>query len=241
MINQYYPILKNWNEAQFLTLTMKSCPKEWLKGRLRKCLQGLERITDKYEKRAKRGNGKRLVYVRSLECNFNPYRRTYNPHLHLIVPDVETAEILVKEWLALWTFKEQYKKPLANRKGQFYRPIEDMNRDLIEVIKYGTKVFTDPEGKKKPKGIVKMYVRAYYNIIAAMKGLRLFSTVGVSLPKKEKEDRTPARVVTDYQEWVHAPELQNWVSSEEWKTLFDQLPDARLEDLLQWGIDNTKE
>lgn len=181
------------------------------------------------------------MFVRSLECNFNPYKRTYNPHFHLIVPDIETAEILVKEWLALWTFPEPGKKPLANRKGQYYRPIKDMTTDLVEVIKYGTKVFTDPEGKKKPKGIVKMYPRAFYNIIVAMKGLRLFSSVGFILPKKDKEERHPARVVTDYEEWVHAAELQNWTNTERWEQLFDQNPDAGLEELLTWCIDVERE
>src|SRR5690606_5318754 len=114
-----YPVLKHWTGAQFLTLTIKACPKQFLKNRLKKFIQGLERITDKYEKRAKRGKGKRMMFVRSLECNFNPYKRTYNPHFHLIVPDIETAEILIIEWLVLWTFKEPGKKPLANRKGQY--------------------------------------------------------------------------------------------------------------------------
>lgn len=241
MINRYYPVLKNWKEAQFLTLTIKSCPKKWLNGRLRKCLEGLNRITDKYDKRAKRGKGRKLIYVRSLGCNFNPYRREYNPHLHLIVPDKETAEILIKEWLALWTFKGCNKKPLATRAAQYYRPIQDMETDLVEVIKYGTKVFTDPEGKKKPKGIVKIYARAFYNIIVAMKGIRLFGSVGFKLPKNNKDERLPARVVTDHEEWVHTPELQNWVNTYEWETLFDQLPNPDIEELLEWCIDGEKE
>lgn len=241
MINKYYPVLKHWTGAQFLTLTIKACPKQFLGYRFRKFIQGLERITDKYEKKAKRGKGKRLMYVRSLECNFNPYKRTYNPHFHLIVPDIESAEILVKEWLALWTFPEPDKKPLATRAAQYYRPIKDMTTDLVEVIKYGTKVFTDPEGKKKPKGIVKMYPRAFYNIIVAMKGLRLFSSVGFILPKKDEEERQPARVVTDYEEWVHAAELQNWTNTERWEQLFDQNPDAGLEELLTWCIDTELE
>lgn len=179
--------------------------------------------------------------MRSLECNFNPYRREYNPHLHLIVPNKETAEILIKEWLELWTFKDPNKMPLATRVAQYYRPIQDMETDLVEVIKYGTKVFTDPEGKKKPKGIVKVYAKAFYNIIVAMKGIRLFSSVGFKLPKKDKEERLPARVVTDHQEWIHTPELQNWVNTDEWETLFDQLPNAQLEELLEWCIDSERE
>lgn len=241
LINKYHPVLKNWTDAHFVTITVKSCSKKMLPVMLRKCLQGLNRIIDKYEKRAARGKGKKLMGIRSLESNFNPYRRWYNPHLHLIVPDRETAEILVNEWLALWTYKDKRKKPLANRKGQKMEKVWGIDTALIEVIKYGTKVFTDPEGKEKPKGIVKIYARAFYNIIVAMKGLRLFGSFGFTLPKKDKEERTPARVVTDYEEWVRAAELQNWANTEKWQLLFDELPNPELEDLLNWGIDTQAE
>lgn len=45
MINRYYPVLKHWTGAQFLTLTIKACPKQFLKNRLKKFIQGLERIS----------------------------------------------------------------------------------------------------------------------------------------------------------------------------------------------------
>ena len=74
-----------------------------------------------------------------------------------------------------------------------------------------------------------------------MRGLRLFSSFGFTLPKKDKEERTPARVVTDYEEWVHAAELQNWTNTEKWELLFEELPDPELEDQLNWGIDTKEE
>ncbi len=41
--------------------------------------------------------------IKSLECNFNPITKKYNPHLHLIVASKEMADILIKEWLTLCT------------------------------------------------------------------------------------------------------------------------------------------
>lgn len=244
LINKYYPVLKEWGGAYFVTLTVKSCYKNMLPVMLKKCLQGLERIVDKYEKREARGKGKKLMGIRTLESNFNPIRKWYNPHLHIIVPDRETAEILVNEWLQLWRYKDPNRKPLADRKGQDIEKVWNMDAALIEVIKYGTKVFTDPEGKEgkgKPKGIVKIYTRAFYNITVAMKGLRLFGSFGFKLPKKDNVERMPAKVVSDYEKWLHTPEIQNWVNSEGWETLFDNLPDAKLEELLLWGIDTDSE
>jgi len=38
-----------------------------------------------------------------LECNYNPIKKWYNPHLHLIVVNREMAEFFVDEWLERWT------------------------------------------------------------------------------------------------------------------------------------------
>lgn len=79
------------------------------------------------------GRGKKLVGVRSLECNFNPLKQTYNPHFHIITKDKETAEVLLKEWLKLWT------PNFALKYGQDLRRVYNLESGLIEIIKYGSK------------------------------------------------------------------------------------------------------
>lgn len=214
MINTYYPVLSKWKNAHFVTLTVKACPKKELKIVLRKCIEGLNRIVDKYEKREERGKDKKLMGIRSLESNFNPLKRTYNPHFHLIVPDLQTAEILKAEWLKLWMLKPT-KRKWVDSKAQKIEKIWNIDSALVEVIKYGTKVFTDPtNSEKKTTGDVKLYARAFYNIIAAMKGMRLFGSFGFKLPKENKSDSEPARVTIDYQEWKYAPEFHDWIDTE---------------------------
>lgn len=112
MINKYYPILKKWKEPYFLTLTVRSCKANKLSLYISKFIIAIKRITAKYRKRYQRGRGKKLMGIRSLECNFNPRTKTYNPHFHIITKDKKTAEILLAEWLKLWTPK------FANRKAQ---------------------------------------------------------------------------------------------------------------------------
>jgi hypothetical protein len=58
-------------------------------------------ISRKYRKRAQRNKGIKLIGIKSLECNYNPILKKYNPHLHLIVATKEMADILKKEWLAM--------------------------------------------------------------------------------------------------------------------------------------------
>lgn len=237
LINKYHPILRDWEDPHFVTLTVKAFPKKMLRIMLQKCVQGLSQIIDKYEKRAARGNGEPLKGIRTLESNFNPTRGTYNPHLHLIVPNRQTADILVEEWIKKWTYKDPTRKPLADRKGQKVVKIWNMDSALVEVIKYGTKVFTDPEGKKRPIGIVRIYARAYYNIIVAMQGLRLFGSFGFKLPKKASNELSPPVLTTDYYVWEHKSQLQNWVNAADNSLLFEIPTNNYLEELLNWGID----
>ena len=133
-------------------------------------LKGIQKafrqIKGKYSKRSERGTDEKFLGLKSLECNFNPQKKTYNPHLHLIVPSEEMAEILIEEWLKKWTRKH------THRDAQDYRRVQDCEKDLVEVIQYEAKIFTEPEAKKSKgkKGGAKIYARALDNIHAAMKG-----------------------------------------------------------------------
>ena len=64
-------------------------------------------------------------------------------------------------------------------------------RDLEEVIKYGSKIFTDPSMNKKAHSKISpyIYVAAFPNIIGAMSGHRIFERFGFNLlsgPKNQK-------------------------------------------------------
>ena len=105
LINKYLPVINTWEEPYLVTLTARSVPAKSLNKRIDQMLQGFRMITNKYKTRHQRGKSIKLMGIRSLECNFNPKRRTYNPHFHIIVPNIETAEILKKEWQILLTSK----------------------------------------------------------------------------------------------------------------------------------------
>ena len=51
-------------------------------------------IKERCKKRHQRGTGIQLIGIKSLECNFNPQKKTYNPHFHIIVPNKEIATLL---------------------------------------------------------------------------------------------------------------------------------------------------
>ncbi len=109
-----------------------------------------------------------------MECNFNPKARTYNPHFHLIVTRQWAAKAIIGEWLACWTPK------VAIQGAQHSRPVKDRKKNLVEIIKYSTKIFTEPDTQRKnsKKGKPTISDLAMDNIYKATKGLRIFDRFG---------------------------------------------------------------
>ena len=69
--------------------------------------------------------------------------------------------------------------------GQDKRQIANLETALIEVVKYGSKIFTEPDLNKKGEGKCdpKIYVAALDNIFNSMQGLRIFERFGFNFPK----------------------------------------------------------
>ena len=206
IINRYYPVISRWNEPYFVTLTVKACKANKLKIMLKGLIRAIKQINEKYRKRSLKGTDIMLIGVKSLECNFKPSLSTYNPHLHLIVASKEIAEIFIKEWLIKWTPK------YTTRAAQHYRPIQDIKWDLVETIKYGSKIFTEPDinNKAKSKTDNTIYAAALYNIFEAMKRLRIFERFGFNLPKGTGRQTSSAKVVTEYFEWQFVTQYFDW-------------------------------
>ena len=204
IINRYYPTIETWNEPYFVTLTVKACTGQKLKLMVSKVLQGFQRIKDRHKKNYLRGKGIKLMGVKSLECNFNPAKKTYNPHLHLIVANKEMAEIIIRDWLKLWTPK------FAQRQAQDMRKIFNAQTGLIEIIKYGSKIFTEPDIKKKGyNASYQIYVAALDTILASMKGKRIFERFGFNGEKKETVIAEP-QPIENYDEYEYNPAISDW-------------------------------
>jgi len=203
-----------------------------LRLRMKGLIRGFKQINAKFRKRNQRGDGIKLIGIKSLECNFNPRQNTYNPHLHLIVASKEIADTLIIEWLKKLTPK------FAGKDAQHARPIIDIERDLLEAIKYGCKIFTEPDSNKKSKGSNdrNIYAAALYIIFDAMKGLRIFERFGFNLPAQKKVT-VGARVVSDFYEWVFIPEYFDWQNVDNELVLSAYAPKPQLVNLLKNNID----
>jgi len=236
IINRYYPVIQTWEEPYFVTLTVKACTGQRLKLIVSKVLQGFQRIKDRHKKNYLRGKGIKLMGVKSLECNFNPTKKTYNPHLHLIVANKETAEILIRDWLKLWTPK------FAQRQAQDMRKVYDVETNLIEIIKYGSKIFTEPDIKKKGEnGSYQIYVAALDNILTAMKGKRIFERFGFNGEKKDPVEVKEPQPVNNYTEWEFNPALSDWQNVNTAEVLTGFKPKPQLSAILANCVNNITE
>ncbi|PCJ66091.1 MAG: hypothetical protein COA58_08435 [Bacteroidetes bacterium] len=210
IINKYHPVLNTWNEAYFVTLTVKSCNAKnlykWITGMFR----AFELIHWRCKKRYQRSTGIKLMGVKSLECNFNPINKTYNPHFHIIVPNEAIANLLKAEWLKQW---KSDKTLFTSAKAQHSRKVEDLEHDLIEIIKYGSKIFTEPDLKKKGNSSIPptIYVKALDNILTAMKGKRIFDRFGFNLPK-ESASKTTFTWLSNYEKWSFSEKHTDWIN-----------------------------
>jgi hypothetical protein len=234
-INRYYPVISQWKDVQFVTLTVKACKKEQLNRWIYRMLRAFELIHNRCKKRVQRGEGNKLIGVKSLECNFNPSTKTYNPHFHLIVPNKEIAELLKREWLTQWrpipktTYRYKYTTPAA----QHIEPVYNLQTALIETIKYGSKIFTEPDLNKKSKLKTppKIYARALDNILVAMKGKRIFERFGFNLPE-QSEQTSSTKVIVDFENWTFLKDSSDWVNDETGEALTGFLPPLGLSYLL---------
>ena len=243
-INHYYPVISQWEDVQFVTLTVKACKEAQLNKLVNRMLRAFELIRNRCKKRYQRGKGIKLIGIKSLECNFNPDTKTYNPHYHIIVPNKAIAELLKSEWLSQWRPipKTTYKYKYTNPGAQKISPVYNLETALIETIKYGSKIFTEPDIKKKSKintpAPPMIYARALDNILVAMKGKRIFERFGFNLPSYLKEENK-TKVVTNFESWVYPKDASDWINLETGEALTGYLQTSELSYLLNESVDTS--
>lgn len=236
IINRYLPVISQWEEPYFVTLTFKACPSSLLENRIDAVYRAFRKIKQRCNKRHQRGKGPKLVGVKSLECNFNPIKKTYNPHLHLIVKSEEVADVLLKEWLKTWTKKFTYWK------AQDMEKVYNNEKALIEIIKYGSKVFTEPDVNNKSrykKSDRTLYVAALHNIFNHLKGKRLFDRFGFDLPPQERQKNNGITVIEDPQIWSYDMGVTDWIDLENGELLSKYVPTHELDVLLNDHINTS--
>lgn len=223
--SRYLPVIKQWSAPHFLTLTILSVEADRLGERIDQITDTFETIREKLKKRHQRGKGIKIMGIKSLESNFNHLDRTYNPHFHLILPDFQTADTLRTEWINYWGDIR-----ICNPEAQLNKPIRNVQWQLRETIKYGTK-FLSRKIKNRKTG--KLYqplicIPAIDNIFWALKNHRLFDRFGFDLPKPEKSDLGKFSELSEFREWNYYHESYDWVDEVNGERISRYAPPSKL-------------
>jgi hypothetical protein len=163
--------MATWADPHFVTLTIPNVQGRELHGVVREMLATMRPIA----RAIRHTDGLELKAVRKLETTYNPRRRDYHPHLHLIVDSGEAADALVRRWMKAF--------PAADAKAQDVRRCAGEGA-MRELFKYFTKlVIRGLDGERTAPPSL-----ALDTIFKAVKGLRTFQPMGFACAVKVSAD-----------------------------------------------------
>jgi hypothetical protein len=228
LIKQYLPLMRDWQEKQFVTLTVPNCSGVDLVDTIEQMKAVFNRIREQIKKQHQRGQRDApLVALRKLECTFSPRRRDFHPHFHLIVRDLATANELRTLWLQFF--------PFASWDAQDVKPANDAS--VLELFKYFTKLVTS---KEKEGRIIS--VGPLDTIFQAITGQRTFQAFNVTTTKEatdeEANELADQLEIESIYEWDQA--ATDWVDKSTGELLTGYVPDEEFRKLVETKIIHSK-
>ncbi len=223
LIKQYLPTIQSWEEKYFVTLTVPNCPGEELKATIKEMKAVFNRIRQRITMQFRgKKRAAQLVGLRKLEATYNPSRKDYHPHFHLIVNDRAVADDLRKYWLT--HFQE------AKWQGQDVRQADD--RSALEMFKYFTKLVSSHSKERL------ILVDPLDVIFQAVAGERTFQAFNVKVTKEatDEEAEALAEELTTEAVYQWQQDATDWVDIETGELLTGYEPDAQFRELVERRI-----
>lgn len=218
LLKRYKPVMQDWN-CYFVTLTIPNVIPEKLRTALDEMNLIFKRIKDKASKHIRRvaaGKSERrdnmpndhFKGLRKYECTINANTKTLHPHFHFIVDSKETADYILREWLAR---TQHLGTNGTDRKGQEVSKATPGTE--MELFKYFTKVVSSEKTKEGNKKII--YIKYVYDIYKGFQGVQTFRHFGFKMPKVDEAAEVQAEEVVEVQEQKPTEsEYYNWQQSE---------------------------
>lgn len=203
--------LSQLEEKRFVTLTVPNIDGNSLLDTIEKMQLTLKAIQKTFEKRKTL-----IVGLRKLEVTYNPLRKNFHPHFHLVIANGNgNSETLIDEWLLRY--------PGTNRKAQDVRPAD--NGTSMELFKYFTKIITKD----------RIYVDALDTIFNAMYRKRTFQPMGLKKTVSEDVDEIQAIIYNDLvpaeATWNWIDEAADWIDQDTGETLTGYTPSEAMKKL----------
>jgi len=202
LINTYSDPMEKLQDPQLVTLTIPNMIGSDLPGSIAQMTKTFQKI-----KNTMRLRETPIVGIRKLEVTYNPKRKDFHPHFHLIIEGEDIALDIVNFWLKHF--------PLARESGQDIRRA-DMNAGK-ELFKYFTKLLIKVDGKTV------FIPQAMDTIFRSMKGRRVFQAMGMKREAENVEDIEDLKAIEDLEletnlgddcSWFWQQDALDWVNIE---------------------------
>lgn len=181
LINSYLPEVQDMKDPHFVTLTLKNCKGEELRGRVKLMIAKWGKIQNKLRRK------KECKGYRKLEVTYNERFNDYHPHFHAIINGKENAEFIINEWI------KEIKKEGIEIDRQWQDCREADVKSMKELFKYTTKCLPKKAKGEKWADVfsnekkVYKFLQAQDQIFQALDRVRCFQPFGFK-PIKETAD-----------------------------------------------------
>jgi len=217
----YIPIIKSWDDAHMVTLTVPNCSANDLEKTIKDLQDCFVRICKTvYKQYSRKKCDYKLIGIRKFECTYNSHTNTYHPHYHVIFKEERMGQRMYDEWLS--------RNTTCSSKAQDIRKA-DLN-SLQELFKYMTKVISNT-GKERV-----IYADAMDVIFNEMRNKNVLQNFGFRKPKgkdpfKQEPDNTVITAVYLWQQSYH-----DWMNTEEGDMLTNFTPVEMFKELIHKKI-----
>jgi hypothetical protein len=226
LINKLQPVMdgRKW---WMVVLSCQNVPEYQLRDEVERYKDTLSRI-DKHFKnnKCKKGNG---FYV--FEITYNEEKNTYHPHIHLMIDNDVTANLILDLWL-------KYNKPgkvkhyALRDKGNKVTPFDESkgNGIVVEMVKYLTKVVKVDKDNKE----INANCRALNVAYNALNGLRIYQSFGdlrnIAEPTEEEISQELNALKTDLPPGIWTWNKTDWFNRETGEALTNHINKWRVYD-----------
>lgn len=193
MINGYKPVFDKWPGVQFVTLTRPNVSGEDLLKEVEDLVHTFE-LCRRYLREQLKVN---IRGLRKLEVTYNNRMKSFHPHFHLIVDNIQTANLIVDEWL--------HRNPSAVSDAQHIRKADQGS--YIEMFKYATKEVIKPQTSAHVLDL----------IFQSISGKRIYQAFGIEKYVSEDVDELVQQAYgmiepSVYKVWRLDDVQEDWIS-----------------------------
>ena len=103
LMNGYLPSIKAMQDKYFVTLTFRSVSRDDLPHAIDRMIFDISKIIRHRQDNLRYKKLPIMNGVRKLECTFNHEKKTFHPHLHIVVDGFDNAKYIFDEWLRTHT------------------------------------------------------------------------------------------------------------------------------------------